>query len=157
MEEFAREYYINQDYFIAILRDKGVKDYEEILSKATEKALVAIHTGKYEDRGNFKAWFVRIMKNAWIDECRRSIKCRTVELDKVNSSTSNQNRLAFDEVMQAVDDLHATKREILDLRSANYSYKEIAEKLNLSINTVSSTISLARKQLLKDIRIKDNV
>ena len=48
---------------------------------------------------------------------------------------------------EVLDILSPRQREIIELRAENYSYKEIAEKLEISVETVRHQIYLLRKKL----------
>jgi len=60
---------------------------------------------------------------------------------------SVQAREDFRLVWKAISELPAARREVVVLRAAGYEYEEIAARLDITISTVRSHISHARKQL----------
>jgi RNA polymerase sigma-70 factor, ECF subfamily len=50
-------------------------------------------------------------------------------------------------VLKAIDELPATCRKVVKLRMANHGYAEIAAMLDISVSTVRTHVSNARKQL----------
>lgn len=54
-------------------------------------------------------------------------------------------------VWKAISELPRTRREVVILRAAGYEYKEIAATLGISLSTVRSHISDARRQLSRAV------
>jgi RNA polymerase sigma factor (sigma-70 family) len=54
-------------------------------------------------------------------------------------------------VWKAISELPEARREVVALRAAGYEYEEIAAGLSISISTVRSHISYARKQLARTV------
>lgn len=107
---------------------------------------------------SFKTWIYRITVNVSINHAKRSNKTRnrTVEFKEelVVSEQANQTREAdkeFHEKMVAglLSVLNPDQRACLVLRSVEkLSYQEIAETLDININTVRTRIKRARESLL---------
>lgn len=100
---------------------------------------------------SFKPWFYRIL----INESRRFLKKKSKEaisveyeqvLDFFNKGKTNTRYM--DELESAIEKLDDNKRIIIVLKYLNgFKEKEIAEILDLNINTVKSRSYQARQQL----------
>lgn len=112
---------------------------------------------------SFFAWIYRITMNLCIDEIRKKKIRRVLSLDFLTEETLEKNRQAKNHgmpsdsvlaeekkqvVLSALQKLSTEHREILVLREyEDYSYNEIAEKLDLSLEAVKSRIFRARTEL----------
>lgn len=134
---------------------------EQDAMDAAQEALIRIYTkiNSYEEKAQFKTWVQRIVTNLCIDKFRRSRP--TVSIDQHEMSfTASQT--VEDEVMssyiaqdirEAIDKLPEHHRTVVVLRYLqDFSYNEIAESLNLPINTVKSYLFRARQQLQTILR-----
>ena len=80
-------------------------------------------------------------------------------LNLLNTLTNETEEPALDEdqlrlVRKAIEQLSPQKRKIVELKiSGKYSNQEIADKLNLSINTIKFQYSQALKELRMTIRL----
>jgi RNA polymerase sigma factor (sigma-70 family) len=129
---------------------------------AAQEALIRIYTkiNSYEEKAQFKTWVQRIVTNLCIDKFRKSKPTVSIEQYDLNFT---ENKTVEDEVMsayvaqdikEAIDKLPEHHRSVVVLRYLqDFSYNEIAESLDLPINTVKSYLFRARQQLqviLKD-------
>lgn len=109
---------------------------------------------------NVRAWLLRILRNAAIDEVRRRPPGRTVELTDVEVGPSfealrdrdPEGRYFFDrvsdQVVGAIRSLPAPYREALILTDiADLGYAEVAEVLRVPVGTVKSRVFRARQAL----------
>lgn len=134
--------YINMN-----LRDRQLA--EDIFQEAFTKAIITIKAGKYNDEGKFLPWVMRIAHNLIIDTFRRNKKMPSVEpknedhdifaslnvFDK-NIEEEMIEEQIFKDVRNLVDHLPHEQREVILMRHyEDLSFKEIAEKTNVSINT----------------------
>lgn len=134
--------YINMN-----LRDRQLA--EDIFQEAFTKAIVTIKAGKYNDEGKFLPWVMRIAHNLIIDTYRRNKKMPSVEpknedhdifaslnvFDK-NIEEEMIEEQIFKDVRNLVEHLPHEQREVILMRHyEDLSFKEIAEKTNVSINT----------------------
>ncbi|MFE5319968.1 RNA polymerase sigma factor [Paenibacillus sp. NPDC056579] len=129
---------------------------EQDAMDAAQEALIRIYTKihSYEEKAQFKTWVQRIVTNLCIDKFRRSKP--TVSIDE-HEMVFSANRTVEDEVMsayiaqdikEAIDKLPEHHRSVVVLRYLqDFSYNEIAESLDLPINTVKSYLFRARQQL----------
>jgi len=133
-EAFGRLYDLHFDriyrhiYYRTLHRETA----EDLTSQVFLKALDKLD-GFRPDRGSFSAWVFGITGNLLIDHFRR--KGRTEEVSAVwdlpdgeDFTLDLHNRMIWDQVKPALDNLPPDKRNILILRIwENLSFREIAE------------------------------
>lgn len=129
---------------------------EQDAMDASQEALIRIYKkiGSYEERALFKTWVQRIVTNICIDKFRRTKPSVSIEEHEMVFASPVS---VEDEVLSAgtIRDIHKAMellpehhRAVVVLRYVNdFSYQEIAEALNLPINTVKSYLFRARQQL----------
>lgn len=105
---------------------------------------------------NFKAWCTTIMRNTFINNCRK--KARTTDketpLDNMlfgipNHKVDNNalSMLLYDELRSAIDQIGSEFSVPFLMFFGGYQYDEIAAQLNLPLGTVKSRIFFARKKI----------
>jgi len=145
---------------------------EDIIQDTLVKAMVSILNDKYEERGTLKQWLLRIAHNFCIDFLRkRKKRFDTLSLsltDNLDEDELNQIYLALDQelnpeerminketskfVQGLIDNLPVNLRETFTLRTFHgFSFKEIAERSNVSINTALGRMLYARINLRRKI------
>jgi RNA polymerase sigma factor (sigma-70 family) len=155
----------DRDALVDLLRDIETHVYrtayyvlgnEQDAMDASQEALLRIYTkiNTYEQKALFKTWVQRIVTNVCIDKFRRTKP--TVSMDEHNMDFGADNNVE-DEVLSAyvaqdihdaIDKLPDHHRAVVVLRYLqDFSYNEIAESLNLPLNTVKSYLFRARQQL----------
>ncbi|UUZ85468.1 sigma-70 family RNA polymerase sigma factor [Paenibacillus sp. P26] len=160
----------DRDALITLLRDIENHVYrtayyvlgnEQDAMDAAQEALIRIYTkiNSYEEKAQFKTWVQRIVTNLCIDKFRRSRPTVSIEQHEMNFTAQ---QTVEDEVMSsyiaqdiraAIDKLPEHHRTVVVLRYLqDFSYNEIAESLNLPINTVKSYLFRARQQLQTILR-----
>lgn len=122
---------------------------EDIFQETFVKAIMTIRQGNYTESGKFSAWISRIARNLVIDHFRQLKSEPTVSTDDGEVDILNRRELSDDTIeddlieLQIRDDvrrlirqLPENQRQVLVMRYyRNLSFKEIAEKTNVSINT----------------------
>ncbi|HUQ17482.1 MAG TPA: sigma-70 family RNA polymerase sigma factor [Candidatus Saccharimonadales bacterium] len=118
---------------------------------------------------NLKAWLFRILTNTFINQYRRkAVRPQSTELDDVDESilyrrmrdvapaseSPDPEAIIVDntvsgEVKQALEELPEKFRTTVLLDVEGFSYKEIAETLDIPIGTVMSRLHRGRKFLQK--------
>ncbi len=122
---------------------------EDIFQETFVKAIITIKNGNYTENGKFANWLFRIARNLVIDHFRRESSESTVSTDDENFDILNRKELGGDTIedelvdIQIRDDIRSlvkslpfAQRQVLVMRYyRNLSFKEIAEKTGVSINT----------------------
>lgn len=134
---------------IALIYTKDSSAAADLLQDTLTR--IWIHQDKFEAGTNFKAWSSIIMRNLFINECRKQ-KVRggySLELDenslKKRVSNTGEEKMEYEDVLGKVMELKEFYSQPLLLYQAGFSYKEIAEKLAISVGTVKSRIHTARQ------------
>ena len=136
------------------------EEAKDLVQETYLKALT--YRDKFEDNTNLKAWTYTIMKNTFINNYRRNAKVNMVmdntsDLYYLNSSKSSDDFkpdsvLSHKDINKVVDNLEDEHRLPFKMHHTGYKYKEIAEKLDLSIGTVKSRIFFSRKKLMDSLK-----
>ena len=142
------------------VRDRAVA--EDIFQDTFVRAIHALKEGNYNEEGNFSAWILRIAHNLCIDYFRHVKKMpMTRERDEYNpfdfisseERTSEEDRMKREvkaDMKKLLSMLPDEQREIVIMR-LNYdmSFKEIADQLDISINTALGRMRYALINLRK--------
>lgn len=151
-------------------------DAEDLLQETLTRGF--LKRNQYREDTNFKAWLFKIMTNLFISEFRRKRRhVHTISLNNETESEVNRkldltHRLfsfidaPVDQTLETFDDrtktcfdsLRKPYQMILFLCDIEeYSYREIANILNIPIGTVMSRLHRARKLLKKALlKYKNN-
>lgn len=136
---------------------------EELALKTLAKAFDKIDS--FKEELNFKTWLISISKNVNIDHHRR--KETVAQLDTTSIEKENFNAL-FDEnpspedlliinqnlkrLIEIIKELKPLYARVIRMRYfEEYTYKEIATKTQLPINTIKVTLLRAKKLLAQKI------
>ena len=134
-------------YILYMVRNRDLAD--DIFQDTFIKAIFTIKQGRYTENGKFRAWITRIAHNLIVDCFRQERNENTVSNDEYEFDLFNNFRLCednievtmvkaqvFDDVRRLVEYLPDTQREVLNMRYyQELSFKEIADKTGVSINT----------------------
>lgn len=134
-------------YIYYIVRDEEVAN--DLFQDTFLKAIVRLQERQYQSSGKFYAWITRIAHNLIMDYFRDKEQENTVSNDEADYDLLNCVRLADhnveDELLvsQSLKDaksimecLPESQNEVVRMRFyENLSFKEIADKLDISINT----------------------
>ena len=122
---------------------------DDIFQETFVKVIVTLKQGRYVENGHFSAWISRIAHNLIIDHFRQSRAVNLQSTDDTEYNVLNRKELSD----QTIEDLMVTQqihrdirrlikalpesqREVLLMRYyKNMSFKEIAERTQVSINT----------------------
>lgn len=128
---------------------------------ASQEALIRIYTsiGSYEEKAQFRTWVQRIVTNICIDKFRRRRPAVSIEEHDMvfhardDVETEVLSSCAAKDIREAIGKLPAHHRTVVVLRYLqDFSYSEIADSLNLPLNTVKSYLFRARQQLQNLLR-----
>ncbi|MCF8332662.1 MAG: RNA polymerase sigma factor [Bacteroidales bacterium] len=150
----------NLTYFARSLT-ANEEEAKDLVQETYIKALT--NQEKYQPNTNLKAWTYTIMKNTFINNYRRKVKANTVidtteDLYYLNNSKSTKfespdSNLSKQEIQRNIKVLDENQRTPFEMYTQGYKYKEIADKLDVSIGTVKSRIFFTRKKLME--RLED--
>jgi RNA polymerase sigma-70 factor, ECF subfamily len=151
-------------YRTGLRMTRSEADAEDLVQETYIRAFR--HRDQFTPGTNLKAWLFRILTNTFINSYRRrSSQPETTDLDKVEettlyrqmsqgpaSSSSQPEREVVDnmvdsEVKEALEDLPEIFRNVVLLDVEGFSYREIAEMLDIPIGTVMSRLHRARRSL----------
>jgi RNA polymerase sigma-70 factor (ECF subfamily) len=158
--------FLPQLYSAALRMTRNPADAEDVLQEALLKAFRGYHT--FKAGTNLKAWMYRILTNTYINKYRQKARRPSeVELGELedlylfkrmgDTSTGGASASAEQEALDsfvdadikaAVEDLPENFRlPVLLADVEGFSYKEIAEIMDVPIGTVMSRLHRGRKQL----------
>ena len=161
--------YMDQLYSHALRLTKNPADAEDLVQETYLKGYKAFNS--FKDGTNLRAWLFRILTNSFINAYRkkqRSFDEQEVEdieaFNTLSSADYSSNthlgisaevalfeRLTDDEIQTAIDSLPGTYKDVVLLADVQgFSYKEIAEILDVPDGTVMSRLHRARAKL-KDL------
>lgn len=152
-------------YGAALRFTRNPADAEDLLQETTLRAFGAFH--QFREGTNLKAWLYRILTNTYITAYRKEQRRpRTVSADEddeypllehIESDVKTPeadliDRLPDDEVKEALERLpEAFGMTVLLADVEGFSYKEIAEILDISLGTVMSRLHRGRKALQRTL------
>lgn len=125
---------------------------------ATQDALIKVYNNlhTFEQKAKFLTWAQRIVTNVCIDKKRKRKESLSVDEHEflINQESSNDVEDSFNRKLIA-EDIHAAINQLPDKHRLvvvmrylhDLSYNEIAEAVDLPLNTVKSYLFRARQQL----------
>lgn len=148
-------------YIFLIVRNRELT--EDIFQDTFIKAIATIQQDRYVESGKFLAWINRIAHNLIIDYFRREKNENTFSVEGVSFDIMNSMRFSeksmedvlsneqvFTDVVHLVEKLPASQQAVVKMRFfENLSFKEIAEKTDVSINTALGRMRYALINLRK--------
>jgi RNA polymerase sigma-70 factor (ECF subfamily) len=160
--------YTRQLYSAAIRMTRNPADAEDLVQETFLKAYRAYHT--FQEGTNLKAWLYRILTNTYINKYRKESR-RPSEVDlgtvedmylyrrlgseeSAEAARTTEDRvldgLVESDIKEAVEELPESFRmPVLLADLEGFSYKEIAEILDIPIGTVMSRLHRGRKAMQK--------
>ncbi len=127
-------------------------DVEEVLLNGFFKVFNNIN--KYEGKGSFEGWVRRIMVNECLmflrkREAKKNLKVVHLEREEIIPAYgAPDDGLKEADILHLLDDLPLGYKTVFNLYAIEgYSHKEIAEQLNVSVNTSKSQLLKARRML----------
>jgi RNA polymerase sigma-70 factor (ECF subfamily) len=162
--EAAAMPFVDSLYNTAFRMTRNAEDAEDLVQESYLKAYK--YYDKFQEGTNFKAWLFKILKNTFINSYRRR-QARPPQSDfaeieesfeaQVSDEVKRRIKSPEDELLEdvldedvqrALDDLPTDYRMAVVLADLEgFSYKEIAEILELPVGTVMSRLYRGRKLL----------
>lgn len=151
------------------LRVKGDKELaNDLMSEVFSKVLVAVSSGKYRSQNRDLPWIMQISNNLLMDHFRKGKKMKMVgkssEFKIANladdpslSWEDKQRNLEIGEdLLSILEMLPKEQREVVIMRIyLNMPFREIAEALDLSINTALGRMRYALINLRKLVKTRN--
>ena len=148
------------------------EDIEDICLESFQKAFSQIAT--YNPEYKFSTWLYRIARNTAFDHISRkdreknnlpttSISEQLTEMNEIPAAIHNPedeiiNQQEYDKWLANVEKLKDEYRTIARMNLIdNFGYKEIADELDMPINTVKTRIRRAKAMLLKMMEVSDEL
>ena len=140
------------------------EDAEDILHEAFIKVFNNI--GKFRGEGSFEGWIKRIMINTSLSHYHTSLKQSfyTQANDLENLQADERDEGYYSEapprsvLLGLIQDLPDGYRFVFNMYVfENFSHKEIAAELGISVNTSKSQLAKARRQLQKKLKEQFNI
>ena len=154
-------------YSTALRLTRNRQDSEDLVQDTYLKAYQYYHS--FQPGTNFRAWIFRILMNTFINNYHKKARTPgTVDFAKVEYAIENDltpeeaesilknsgqfKSLFGDEIAQALEEMPADYRiAVLLCDIEEFSYREIADILDIPIGTVMSRISRGRKILQRNL------
>ncbi|MDF1694870.1 MAG: sigma-70 family RNA polymerase sigma factor [Saprospiraceae bacterium] len=106
---------------------------------------------KFKGEGSFEGWMKRIIVNEALMQIRKHNNLyMTLELKDIDKAESSSvlDDLAYEDLLALLDELPPGYRTIFNMYVIEgYKHREIAELLDISINTSKSQLILAKKRM----------
>ncbi|MFW6074064.1 MAG: sigma-70 family RNA polymerase sigma factor [Chloroflexota bacterium] len=162
--------YIDSLYRTALRMTRNPADAEDLVQEAYLRAFRSLH--QFRQGTNLRAWIFRIMTNAFINEYRkRSRRPQSSSLDDleefylydhlVDSGVQPGDerpedivlsQITTEDVIEAIDELPEEFKNVVLLADVEeFTYREIAEILDIPVGTVMSRLYRARRKLQQNL------
>lgn len=153
-------------YIVLIVKNHQLA--EDLFQETFIKVIKSLKQGKYQEKGTFSSWIVRIAHNLIIDHYRKQKHVKMVSHDSGNLDLFNAKKYSdatieedmivdqiHHDVRKLVDYLPEDQKEVILMRHyGGLSFKEIADQTNVSINTALGRMRYALINLRKIITEK---
>jgi len=158
LERYRKKVYT---YIYLLVKCKDAAD--DVFQETFIKVVRTLKEGKYEENGKFLPWVSRVAHNKVIDYFRRQRQSNEYcgdngewsamsgdDFSDLNAEDKAIHVQIRKDVRQMLDFLPAEQREIVIMRHyLDMSYKEIAEQLNINLNTALGRMRYALANLRK--------
>ena len=151
-------------YAAALRLTRNERDAEDLVQDAVMRAYRFFDS--FEQGTNFRAWLFKILTNTFINQYRRSVKERALDsgseremvqaqffsFDATDPASNPEDyllqRVMSEDVLKAIDTLPVDFRMVVILADLQeFSYREIADILDVPVGTVMSRLFRGRKAL----------
>lgn len=153
-------------FIISKIQDRDLA--EDVFQDTFIKVINTLKRGKYNEEGKFLPWVMRIAHNLVIDHFRKNNRMpkfdtksdfdifSVIKDEELNIESSIIKNQIETDVKSLLKELPADQREVLEMRIyKEYSFKEIAYKTDVSINTALGRMRYALINLRKIIEEKN--
>ena len=149
VEQLVEDYYIPL-YRYAFRLAGGGADAEDLTQETFCKAQLRLHQLRDPERA--KPWLFSILRNCYLHRVRSEKLARQVPLDDVgdlpDAAPDPPPEIDPERLQQALNDLPETFRSpVILFYFEEFSYRDIAEQMDLPIGTVMSRLARAKAHL----------
>ncbi len=157
-----------QDYVFSYITFlvRSQETAEDLFQETFTRAIIAIRSHRYQTTGKFSAWLIRIAHNLVIDQMRSEEDMKTTSKEEFSHDILNSLRYSEGSLENKIIERQNLKtlRRLLDYLPDNQfevimlhfyqglTFREIAEKTNVSINTALGRMRYALINLRKLIQ-----
>lgn len=142
----------------AINFTRNLEDAEDLMQDTYLKALK--YKDHFQDGTNFKGWLYTIMRNLFLNNCKKQKLVRNtfsqpgakVNYNVPGTSANNIYQIINEkDINSSIDRLKDSLKVPFNMVMEGYLYEEIAEKMSVPTGTIKSRIFNARKELMKQL------
>lgn len=135
---------------------KDAEEAQDVLQIGFVKVFEKLHL--FNNEGSLEGWIRKVLVNCALDQIRKNKKFDdNVDLSKVDFQMASENEnvlehLSANDLLKIIQAMPTGFRTVFNLYAIEgYTHQEIADQLNISINTSKSQYSRARVYLQKII------
>lgn len=153
-------------YILLIVKNKELA--EDVFQETFIKVIRSLKRGKYIENGKFVSWVLRISHNLIIDHFRKEKLKGTISNDNSTVDIFNSQKFSeetvedqlvnnqiFSDVKELINELPEDQQQVIYMRHyMEFSFKEIADQTDVSINTALGRMRYALINLRKLIEKK---
>lgn len=138
------------------------QDAEDICQESFKRAFIALDL--YDPKFAFSTWLFIIARNTAIDHIRKNSQISIVDINAPSEETaptpdpviSPEDEMigtqTYKQLLEEIDRLAPKYRDVAQLRFLKeYAYEEIAQELDIPLNTVRTRLKRAKEILTKKI------
>ncbi|MEM1326717.1 MAG: RNA polymerase sigma factor [Bacteroidota bacterium] len=134
---------------------KSTEDAEDVMVEAFFKVLSKLK--QFSGNGSFEGWIRRVMVNESLMFLRKNHALKEAtdleNIDLPETRISALEELKAQDILRLLDDLPIGYRTVFNLYVIEgYKHREIAEELDISINTSKSQLIYAKKRMQELLR-----
>ncbi len=149
---FNQEAFIHYKYFVNVAKryTRNQMDAEDLVQDTYVRAFRFYNS--FRQGSNCKAWLYTIMKNVFMNYCRKYKNIKEYNFDEVQEKHEQVEEAAFtrDEMMKLISNIKVEFRSVIILfHLDDYTLKEISKRLNCPLGTVKSRLHRGRKEFKK--------
>lgn len=162
LKEFAPLYrrYVDPIYRYCYSRLGDSRAAEDTTSLVFYKAMAGLH--KYKG-GSFRSWLFTIAHNVIVDSLRRKVVTQNLEAVNLANPLTPEDEVSAEEesllLRTAIAELTSDQQEVIALKLAGLSGKEIAKALGRSLSSIKMLQFRAIEKLrvsLRDMEIRES-
>ena len=138
---------------------RNQEDSEDLVQETLLKALK--YADKFKNNTNLKGWLFTIMRNTFINNYHRAKASRTkpdtseqlyhLHVEDTHTDSRPEGRLHIEEMWKSINNLKESLLTPFKMYITGYSYKEIADHLEIPIGTVKNRIFQARQAIQNEL------